>query len=68
VTGSFEIVTGIHPAERVLIGGQENYAENEHINPLLTEVPASETMQRSGGMIDLNAENNTPPQKKGGAH
>jgi hypothetical protein len=42
----------------VIIGGQEKYQEGEAVNPLLTPEPASETVQESGGMIDMKAEEN----------
>jgi hypothetical protein len=38
-----------------LIGGQDKYEESEEVNPLLTPEPASETVQESGGMIDMKA-------------
>jgi RND family efflux transporter MFP subunit len=51
-----EITGGISPGDRVILGGQEKYQEGEEVNPLLTPEPASETVQESGGMIDLKAE------------
>ncbi len=53
-----EIKSGINPGDRVIIGGQEKYQEGEAVNPLITPEPASETVQESGGMIDLKAEPN----------
>ena len=53
-----EITSGLEPGDRVLIGGQEKYQEGEEVNPLLTPEPASETVQESGGMIDMKAETN----------
>jgi RND family efflux transporter MFP subunit len=50
-----QIVSGISPGDRVLIGGQEKYQEGEAVNPLLTPEPASETVQQTGGMIDMKA-------------
>lgn len=50
-----EITSGLNSGERVILGGQEKYGEGEEINPVLTEEPASETQQRTGGMIDLKA-------------
>jgi RND family efflux transporter MFP subunit len=52
-----EIRGGLQPGDRVIIGGQEKYREGEEINPLLASEPASETVQETGGMIDLKAEN-----------
>jgi RND family efflux transporter MFP subunit len=46
---------GLSPGDRVLIGGQEKYQENEEVSPILAATPASETVQESGGMIDMKA-------------
>ncbi len=51
-----EIATGLKPGDRVVIGGQDKYQENEEVNPLQTSEPASETVQETGGMIDMKAE------------
>jgi RND family efflux transporter MFP subunit len=53
-----QITSGLNPGDRVLIGGQEQYQQGEAVNPLLTPEPASETVQESGGMIDMKAESN----------
>ncbi|MGA3049767.1 MAG: efflux RND transporter periplasmic adaptor subunit [Terracidiphilus sp.] len=50
-----EIKSGLEPGDRVVIGGQENYAEGERVEPILTTEPASETVHESGGVIDLKA-------------
>ena len=34
-----EITSGLNPGERVVIGGQDKYQENEEVNPLLTRSP-----------------------------
>jgi RND family efflux transporter MFP subunit len=60
------IAGGIAPGDRVLIGGQEKYQENEEVSPLLTSEPASETVQESGGTIDMKAEETQ--QNAGGAN
>ena len=57
-----EIKSGIVPGDRVLIGGQDKYQEGEEVNPLVAPEPASETVQESGGMIDMKAAEN------GGGH
>ena len=62
-----EIVSGLETGDRVLIGGQEKYADNEEVNPLLTPTPASEAMQQAGGMIDLNAGDEGATPKEGGS-
>jgi RND family efflux transporter MFP subunit len=51
-----EITSGLNPGDRVVIGGQDKYQEGEEVSPLLTASPASETVQESGGMIDMKAE------------
>jgi RND family efflux transporter MFP subunit len=58
-----EIAGGLSPGERAIIGGQEKYQEGEEVNPILTPEPPSETVQESGGMIDMKADENN-----GGAH
>jgi RND family efflux transporter MFP subunit len=51
-----EITSGLTPGDRVVIGGQDKYQEDEEVNALLTPQPASETVQETGGMIDMKAE------------
>ena len=51
-----EIKSGLNPGERVIVGGQEKYQEGEEITPALAQVPASETVQESGGMIDMKGD------------
>jgi len=58
-----EITSGLSLGDRVVIGGQDKYQENEEVDPLLTAEPASETVQETGGMIDMKGEAST-----GGAH
>lgn len=62
-----EVISGLQPGDRVLIGGQEKYADGEEVNPLLTPTPASEAAQQPGGMIDLKAEENANANE-GGAY
>ncbi len=50
-----QITSGLQPGDRVLIGGQEKYHEGEIVTPLIATEPASETAQKSGGMIDLDS-------------
>jgi hypothetical protein len=38
-----------------LIGGQDKYHEGEEVNPIVAATPASDTVQQSGGMIDLKS-------------
>ena len=51
-----EIRDGLNPGDRVIIGGQEKYQENEEVTPVLQQTQASETVQETGGMIDLKGE------------
>jgi RND family efflux transporter MFP subunit len=51
-----EIKGGITPGDQVIVGGQENYQENEQVSPLQTTEPASDTVHQSGGMIDLKSD------------
>jgi RND family efflux transporter MFP subunit len=53
-----EIVSGLSPGDRVILGGQEKYQENEEVSPALAATSASETVQETGGMIDMKAEAN----------
>jgi RND family efflux transporter MFP subunit len=53
-----EIKSGLQPGDRVVIGGQDKYQEGQQVNPIQAGEPASETVQESGGMIDMKAETN----------
>lgn len=53
-----EIKSGINPGDHVIVGGQEQYQSGEEVRPLLISTPKSETIQQTGGMIDLKAEAN----------
>jgi len=58
-----EIVSGLNPGERAVLGGQENYRDGMLVNPLLTSEPASDTVHETGGTIDIEAE-----EKEGGSN
>jgi RND family efflux transporter MFP subunit len=58
-----EITSGLNAGDRVVLGGQDKYQDNEPVTPINTPEPASETVHESGGMIDMKAE-----QADGGAH
>jgi RND family efflux transporter MFP subunit len=51
-----EITSGLNLGDRVILGGQDKYAEDEAVNPIETKEPASETVRESGGMIDMKSE------------
>ncbi len=53
-----EITSGLDAGDRVVVGGQDKYAEDEEVSPLLGSSPASETVHETGGTIDLKAEEN----------
>jgi len=57
-----EITSGLNAGDRVVLGGQDKYQEDEPVSPIDTQEPASETVHESGGMIDMKAE-----QADGGA-
>jgi RND family efflux transporter MFP subunit len=61
-----EIRKGLSPGERVLAGGQDKYHKDEEVSPLVVSSPASETVQESGGMIDMKAEETD--ENAGGSH
>jgi len=54
-----EIKSGMKPGDRVILGGQENYAEGEQVSPILVQEPLSDVMHESGGVIDMKAEENS---------
>jgi RND family efflux transporter MFP subunit len=58
-----EITDELNPGDKVVIGGQQKYQEGEEVSPLVTAEPASETVQETGGMIDMKAE-----ASNGGTH
>ncbi|MGB7267510.1 MAG: efflux RND transporter periplasmic adaptor subunit, partial [Terracidiphilus sp.] len=51
-----EITSGLQVGDRVLIGGLDKYHEDEEVSPIVASTPASETVQETGGMIDLKAD------------
>jgi RND family efflux transporter MFP subunit len=51
-----QIVSGLEPGERVILGGQEKYQDGEEVTPLNTAEPASETFHETGGTIDIKGE------------
>ncbi len=53
-----EIKSGLKPGDRVIVGGQDKYQEGEEVSPELENTQASETVQETGGMIDLKGDEN----------
>ncbi len=51
-----QIKSGLKVGDRVVIGGQDKYQEDEAVSPIMTPEPASETVQQTGGMIDMKAQ------------
>ncbi len=58
-----EITSGLNQGDRVVVGGQDKFQEGEVVNPVDTATSASETVQETGGMIDMKAD-----ASNGGAH
>lgn len=54
-----EIKSGLQPGDRVILGGQGKYQQNEQVTPVVEKTPASETAPQTGGMIDMNGEENS---------
>jgi RND family efflux transporter MFP subunit len=52
-----EIRSGLQPGDRVIVGGEEKYRDDETVTPVMEKTPASETAHESGGVIDMNAGN-----------
>jgi RND family efflux transporter MFP subunit len=51
-----EIKSGLAEGERVIVGAQAKYQEDEPIHPVLTARPANDVTRASGGTIDLHGE------------
>lgn len=51
-----EIKNGLEPGDRVITGGQDKYQDGEEVSPMLVPTQASETVQETGGTIDLKAD------------
>jgi len=51
-----EIRSGLNAGDRVIVGGQDKYQDNEEVSPEVDSTQASETYQETGGMIDLKGE------------
>lgn len=51
-----EIRSGLSAGDRVILGAQEKYQENQLVSPETETTQSSETLQETGGMIDLKSE------------
>lgn len=51
-----QIASGLEAGDRVILGGQQKYEQDEAVTPMLTRTPASETLHMSGGVIDMKGE------------
>jgi RND family efflux transporter MFP subunit len=49
-----EISSGLAQGDRVILGGQEKYRDEERITPVPVKTEASEAARQSGGTIDLH--------------
>jgi RND family efflux transporter MFP subunit len=54
-----EVRSGLQPGDRVILGGQGQYEENEQVTPVVQKTPASETAPVTGGVIDMGGEENS---------
>jgi hypothetical protein len=52
-----EIRSGLAEGERVILGGQEKYQENERVTPVIEPRPAKDVTRDAGSTIDLHDEN-----------
>src|ERR1700733_12299104 len=52
-----EIKGGLAEGERVILGGQEKYQEDERVTPLVQPRPAKDVTRDAGSTIDLQDEN-----------
>lgn len=57
-----EIISGLKSGDRVIVGGQDKYQENQEVSPEVESTQASETIQETGGMIDLKGEQDITDQ------
>src|SRR5581483_2669681 len=48
------IEKGLEPGDRVILGAQMKYAEDEAVTPVIADTPASETAPQTGGVIDMS--------------
>jgi len=53
-----EIRNGLKVGDRVIVGGQDKFQENDEVSPELQSTQGSETLQETGGMIDLRGDEN----------
>ncbi len=51
-----EIKSGLQVGDRVIVGGQEKYAEGEQVAPIQVTEPTSDVARENGGVIDMTAE------------
>ncbi len=51
-----QVVSGLHPGDRVITAAQDKYADNEQVTPVLQKTPASEVAPQSGGVIDMSSQ------------
>lgn len=51
-----EIKSGVQPGDKMILGGQENYNEGEHVSPILVQEPASEVVRENGSVIDMKGQ------------
>jgi RND family efflux transporter MFP subunit len=52
-----EIRNGLQQGDRVIMGAEDKYRQDETVTPEVTQTPASETTPQTGGVIDMSGEN-----------
>lgn len=51
-----QITHGLQPGDRVIIAAQSKYQSGEAVAPVMRKEPASEVYRKTGGMIDMSAQ------------
>ena len=51
-----EVRSGLQPGDRVILGAQAQYADDQRVTPLPIEEPASECVNEAGSVIDLQGD------------
>lgn len=49
-----QILSGLHPGDRVIVGGLSQYHEGEKVTPVLTTEPTSDVDRAQGSMVDFD--------------
>ena len=49
-----QVTDGLHPGDRVIVGGLNKYHDGEVVSPVATTEPTSDTERAQGSMVDLH--------------